>query len=293
MSTSTTGAISTFNKSKEDFIWWVKKAMSDKKSYSYSELYHSLLKMFAEADTNNDGLVSKESFSKLVDAAGALPRAYGFAPQDSDLYKTEKDKEDARQKMFDSMDKKSTGVITFDEWLAYCMEHIMAKTATLAPHVSMVRIFILFLQHFIQPIIDHGTVEEYKTFIKAAVTNVTGPENVELYWFMLELFTDHDTTKCGRVNISQFTPMMSELVKTPKKHGLSTPAEVNCCDFLFLVKLSLLFRGSTRLSSRSTTPGVTATSPLMSGSSSLPRRSSRPLSDLNVLPLHDLIYHCM
>ena len=135
MSTST-GSISTFNKSKEDFIWWVKKAMADKKSYSYSELYHSLLKMFAEADTNNDGLVSQESFSKLVDAAGALPRAYGFAPKDSDLYKTEKDKEEARKKMFDSMDKKSTGVITFDEWLNYCLEHIMAKTATLAPHVS-------------------------------------------------------------------------------------------------------------------------------------------------------------
>ena len=47
MSTSTTGAISTFDKSKEDFHWWVKMAMADKKSYSYSELYHSLLKMFA------------------------------------------------------------------------------------------------------------------------------------------------------------------------------------------------------------------------------------------------------
>merc|ERR1712200_9602 len=168
-----------------DFIWWVKKAMADKKSYSYSELYHSLLKMFAEADTNNDGLVSKESFSKLVDAAGALPRAYGFAPKDSELYKTEKDKEEARKKMFDSMDKKSTGVITFDEWLAYSLEHIMAKTATLDPH----------------PIIDHSNVEEYKTFIKKAVSNTTGPENVELYWFMLEL------------------------AKTPKKLGLTTPAE--------------------------------------------------------------------
>ena len=84
----------------------------------------------------------------------------------------------------------------------------------------------LFLQPLIQPIIDHGNVDEYKTFIKKAVTNVTGPENVELYWFMLELFTDHDTTKCGRVNISQFPAMMSELVKTPKKLGLSTPAEV-------------------------------------------------------------------
>merc|ERR1712083_1011203 len=179
------------NKSKEDFIWFVKKAVSDKKSYSYTELYHCLLKMFADADTNNDGLVSRESFSKLVDAAGALPRVYGFAPKDSDLYKNEKEKEEARKKMFDSM------------------EHITAKTATLDPH----------------PIIDHGNVDQYKAFIKAALTNVGGPENTELYWFMLELFTDHDTNKCGQVNLSSFSPMMTELVKTAKKHGLPTPAE--------------------------------------------------------------------
>merc|ERR1712090_11808 len=104
---------------------------------------------------------------------------------------------------------------------------------------------------------------------KKAVSNVTGPENVELYWFMLELFTDHDTTKCGRVNISQFTPMMSSWLRLPR--SMDSPHQL---------------RDSTRLSSRSTTPGVTATSPLMSGSSSLPRRSSRPLS--NILPSHDI-----
>merc|ERR1712212_143636 len=210
MSTSSVPVtVTTLNKSKEDFIWFVKKAVTDKKSYSYTELYHCLLKMFVDADTNNDGLVSKESFSKLVDAAGALPRAYGFAPQDSDLYKTPKEKEDARQKMFDSMDKKTTGVITFDEWLAYCLEHIMAKTATLAPH----------------PIIDYGTVDQYKAFIKTAVTKIGSPENVELYWFMLELFTDSDTTKCGKVKYSEFAHMMFQLVMTAKKHGLATPAE--------------------------------------------------------------------
>ena len=79
--------VNTFNKSKEDFIWFVKKAVGDKKSYSHSELYHSLLKLFVDADTNKDGLVSKASFSKLIDAAAAMPRAYGYAPEDSELYK--------------------------------------------------------------------------------------------------------------------------------------------------------------------------------------------------------------
>merc|ERR1711994_991801 len=91
--------VNTFNKSKEDFIWFVKKAVQDKKSHSHAEMYHSLLKLFVDADTNKDGLVSKASFSKLIDAAATLPRVYGYAPADADLYK-----------MFDSMDLKATGV---------------------------------------------------------------------------------------------------------------------------------------------------------------------------------------
>merc|ERR1712029_1337944 len=146
MSAST--AVNTFNKSKEDFIWFVKKAVQDKKSFSHSELYHSLLKLFVDADTNRDGLVSKGSFSKLIDEAATMPRAYVYAPLDADLYKTEAEKDAARQKMFDSMGLKSTGVITFDEWFKFCEEHIAAKVATIDPH----------------PIIDQGSVDQFKTF---------------------------------------------------------------------------------------------------------------------------------
>jgi len=206
---SSTSAVNTFNKSKEDFIWFVKKAVQDKKSYSYSELYHSLLKIFVDADTNRDGLVSKASFSKLIDAAASMPRAYGYAPADSDLYKTEEEKETARQKMFDSMDLKSTGVITFDEWLKFCREHIAAKTATMDPH----------------PIIDQGSVEEYKKFIKTAIESPEGSEAVELYWYMLEIFTDHDLNKEGFVKLDRFPTIMHEFLATPIKHGLATPSQ--------------------------------------------------------------------
>merc|ERR1712130_641096 len=201
--------VNTFNKSKEDFIWFVKKAVQDQKSHSHAEMYHSLLKLFVDADTNKDGLVSKASFSKLIDAAATLPRAYGYAPADSDLYKTEAEKDAARQKMFDSMDLKSTGVITFDEWLKFCREHIAAKTTTMDPH----------------PIIDQGSVEEYKKFIKTAITNSSSAEAVELYWYMLEIFTDHDADKTGFVKLETFPSMMHEFLVTPVKHGLTTPSK--------------------------------------------------------------------
>ena len=130
--------ITGFNKSKDDFVWFAKKA------------------------TN--------------------------APVDSELHKTEK-KELARQNMFDSMDLKSTGVVTFDEWYKFSMEHILAKMATLEPH----------------PIRDHSNLEQFKTFLKAALA-VGSTENNEFDWFLLEHFTEHDNDKDGIITLSDFLP---------------------------------------------------------------------------------------
>ena len=110
---TTNPALNTFNKSKEDFIWFVKKAVTDKKSYSHSEMYHSLLKLFVDADTNKDGLVSRASFSNLIDEAAAMPRAYGYAPTDADMWKNQEEKDASRQKMFDSMDLVSCHLSVF------------------------------------------------------------------------------------------------------------------------------------------------------------------------------------
>merc|ERR1712055_288497 len=206
MSSSVLTNITGFNKSKEDFIWFIKRAIKDKKSDSYAELYHCLIKMFVDVDTNRDGLVSKGSFSKLIDMAASIPRKYGYAPMDAELYKTEVEKEQARQKMFDSMDLKGTGVITVDEWLKFCMEHIIVKTATLAAH----------------PILDHGNLEQFTAFVKAAV--VPGnTENTELYWFLLELFTEADPDRDGIVMLGDFSRMLDRTLETPKKLGMSHP----------------------------------------------------------------------
>merc|ERR1711970_381055 len=206
MSSSMSTNITGFNKSKEDFIWFIKRAIKDKKSDSYAELYYCLIKMFVDADTNKDGLVSRASFSKLIDMAASIPRIYGYAPTDAELYKTEDEKEQARQKMFDSMDLKATGVITVDEWLKFCMEHIIAKTATLAAH----------------PILDHGNLEEFKTFVKAAL-KIGSPENTELYWFLVELFTESDPDRDGIVMLNEFSGMLDKALETPKKLGMSHP----------------------------------------------------------------------
>eukprot|EP00092_Neocalanus_flemingeri_P040134 GFUD01043716.1.p1 GENE.GFUD01043716.1~~GFUD01043716.1.p1 ORF type:complete len:258 (-),score=77.43 GFUD01043716.1:76-849(-) len=207
MSTVTTN-VTGFNKSKEDFIWFIKRATSDRKSDAHAELYHCLLKMFIDADTNKDGLVSKASFSKLIDMAASIPRMYGYAPTDTELYKTEGEKEKARQNMFDSMDLKKTGVVTFDEWYRFCMEHIAAKSATLEAH----------------PILDHGTKAEYLQFLKAAVKPGT-PEHVEMFWYLTELFTESDSNKDGIITKRAFANIMDKLFETPMKLAIVHPDE--------------------------------------------------------------------
>merc|ERR1712208_126464 len=197
--TSTIPAVNNFNKSKEDFIWFVKKAVTDKKSYSHSEMYHSLLKLFVDADTNKDGLVSRGSFSTLIDQAAALPRAYGYAPTDADMWKNQEEKELARQKMFDSMDLKTTGVITFDEWVKFCQDHILAKSATLEPH----------------PILDCDNMEKFKDFVRKAVQPGTA-EHTELYWFLLESFTDCVTDMDGIVLADDFSGMLDVMLSRTK-----------------------------------------------------------------------------
>ena len=57
-----------------------------------------------------------------------MPRAYGYAPADSDLWKDQQEKEAYRQKMFDSMDLVSfnllrvlnLAILCFDVEVAPC-----------------------------------------------------------------------------------------------------------------------------------------------------------------------------
>ena len=73
-------------------------------------------------------------------------------------------------KTFDSMDFKGTDGIPVDEWLQFCVKHIIAKAATLAAH----------------PILVQRIEEEFKAFINVAF-NISSPEYTETYWFLLEL----------------------------------------------------------------------------------------------------------
>merc|ERR1712107_872387 len=50
-------------------------------------------------------------------------------------------------------------------------------------------------------------------------------QNTMGYWYMLEIFTDHDNDKDGIIKMAEFPAMMNEFLTVPNKHNLTVPAE--------------------------------------------------------------------
>eukprot|EP00091_Calanus_sinicus_P022002 TRINITY_DN676_c0_g1_i1.p1 TRINITY_DN676_c0_g1~~TRINITY_DN676_c0_g1_i1.p1 ORF type:complete len:142 (+),score=46.84 TRINITY_DN676_c0_g1_i1:8-433(+) len=70
--------------------------------------------------------------------------------------------------------------------------------------------------------LDHGNMEQFKEFLTTAVQPGTA-EHTEMYWFLLELFTEHDTEKEGMVMKGEFFSMMDKVLETPKKLDIAHP----------------------------------------------------------------------
>ena len=99
-------------------------------------------------------------------------------------------------------------MITVDEWLKFCIELFIAKAATREAH----------------PILDHGTVEEFKAFVNAVVLN-DNPEYTEVYSFLFELFTKFD--KDGLVSRESFSKLVDMAASIPRIYGyVSTDVEL-------------------------------------------------------------------
>ena len=71
------------------------------------------------------------------------------------------------------------------------------------------------------PVIDHGTVDGYKKFIRTALIPqpVLWPWNM---WYMMAIFTEHDVQKEWFVKLATFPSMLHEFFATPLEHGLTS-----------------------------------------------------------------------
>ena len=192
------------DKTKEEFVRFVRYAAGDQKTDAFAELSNFLTRCFIRADTDFDGKVFIDQFDDLIEEAAALPRKYGFAPPSSQMYPTVEARKAGRAQMFRDMNTMSDGFITLAEWIDYAVKHIIGKAKGLPKD---------YLE-------GDCSKEEFVDFIKKAVRKST-PEFKELYFFLLAVFTDADSNHDGAVSHRGFDYMIELAAAAPRRHGLA------------------------------------------------------------------------
>ena len=194
-------------KTKEEFVVFVRQAINDRKSVAYNELYNFLVHCFVRADTNMNGQVAMDTFGKLIDEAAELPRLYGYAPKAHILYPSSKLKEAARITTFNEIDTNNVGYITLEQWVGFAVEHIVGKVSSLP-------------KDYLGGSTDDVSKEEFIEFMKMAVDK-SSPEYRELYHFLLKTFQAGDVQKVGKIDLNSFDKMIEAAANAPRRFGLA------------------------------------------------------------------------
>ena len=192
-------------KTREEFVIFVRNAMANKESDAFTELYNFLLGCFIRADADLDGKVYIDDFDTLIEEAAALPRKYGFAPKSEFMYSNDDIRKTARAQMFKDINTAKDGYITFEEWVKFSVNHILGKASTLGKDMLGGQ---------------DVTKGEFIDFIKKAVHKTT-PEYRSLYFFLLKCFTDADRDRDGAVNSKEFDAMIEIAADVPRRFGLA------------------------------------------------------------------------
>merc|ERR1711962_1936175 len=116
---------------KDDFNFFMIRALSSTENDAYIELYNQLLRSFIAADVDFDGKVSVEEFDGMIEAAAALPKQFGYKWWEGDSASDEAARKAARAELFKKIDENNDGGISFDEWLSFAIAHYKTQTAGL------------------------------------------------------------------------------------------------------------------------------------------------------------------
>jgi len=151
------------------FVLFIKKAVDDHESPEFVELRRFLMDCFVDVDRDFDGMATREDFDTLVEKAGNLPRKWGFAPTTEEMFATEEAKKSWRDQAFKEVNKSGTGTIPIDEWVNWCLEHIVLKAKLLSTQYATSKM--------------KTNAEDFKYWICSAAKTRHCPEYKELYHF--------------------------------------------------------------------------------------------------------------
>ena len=194
-------------KSKEEFVVFIRQAINDRKSEAFIELYQYLVQCFVRADRYMEGKVNVSNFDSMIEEAAALPRLHGFAPTSASMFASAAARKTARAEMFSKMNTAKSGYITLEEWVTFALNHIVGKVATLP-------------KDYLGATSKDVSKEEFIAFIKKAVNKGT-PEYRELYYFLLKCFVDADQDRDGAVKPEEFDAMIEIAADAPRRFGLA------------------------------------------------------------------------
>jgi len=205
------GSKMVFEKTREEFIVWIRLAMNDRESGAYEELYQFLTSCFVRADTDKDGKVTDAHFDNLIEEAAELPRKYGYAPKTNDMFPNRMARETARAKQFRQMDKEGLGYITLNQWIRFAIDHIAGKIHNIP-------------KDFLSGTGEGMTKQDFIAFVKKAI-NPRNEEHKELYHFLVRTFQAGDISGYGEVGPTEFDEMIECAANAPRRFGLAPRTE--------------------------------------------------------------------
>jgi len=183
-------------KSKQEFVFFMRRALASDADDCYIELYNLLLRSFIAADVDFDGKVDAGEFTGMIESAAALLRKF-----DSDWWEDGK----PREELFSAIDDNNDGAISFDEWLAFALSKYRGQVGTLpATPMDMKK-------------------DEFLSCCKEAAT--PGSEGAKaMYFFHWRAFQAADADRDGKVSGEEFNLMIDFCIDTPRRLGLSLPS---------------------------------------------------------------------
>jgi len=179
---------------KNEFIFFMQRALEDQYNDCYIELYNILLRAFVAADKNFDGQVSEEEFETLINSAAALPKKFGF-----DWWAG------SSKDQFRAIDENGDGAIAFDEWLGFAYKNYQEQAKQQLPKAF-----------------DKTEKDVFVMECKEALN--TGSEAYrKVYWFCWKAFQAADADRDGQVTNSEFATMLNVATHSQKRLGLPAP----------------------------------------------------------------------
>jgi len=206
--------------SKETLTWFLKKGALIRTCYSYTQLHYLILKMIKMSDTEQDNVYNEANTycpSLFSIAYYTLEKYRHRFDVEGNVDTLEETERSPRQRKLAVVVSKDQGDKRFQELYASIIGDILD-----------VKSDIVLATH---PLLTETSQTECRGFVASALVPGTC-ENIELYRFLVEVYTWHGSERGGEIAFSDFSVMIDEVMSIPNKVSV-----LHCYKELMKVKI--------------------------------------------------------